>query len=214
MVVVVVSFQDSVRYMFICLVEDSFCFAHHFLVVTLYCSQGGVLVAVDIISTVQISNVTDISIMADKVKLAGWVSQMNMTSITHMMSFMDEVSVVLIIMSCSFSTPHPTKSILLILLCFSGGRRGPFMGGHYPSAGGSSSRPYIDGPWHGAPDRGYGMHIPPRRLPYSPEGHFGRLPMGGHFDRPPMGGHFDEPYFYDDNTQGIKRPFHMRVSFP
>lgn len=109
-----------------------------------------------------------------------------------------------------------------------GGRRGPFMGGHYPSAGGSSSRPYIDGPWNGAPDRGYGMHIPPRRLPYSPEGHFGRLPMGGHFDRPPMGGHFDrppmgghfdrppmgghfdEPYFYDDNTQGIKRPFHMR----
>ncbi|CAL9027199.1 unnamed protein product [Prunus brigantina] len=91
-----------------------------------------------------------------------------------------------------------------------GGRRGPFMGGHYPSAGGSSSRPYIDGPWHGAPDRGYGMHIPPRRLPYSPEGHFGRPPMGGHFDRPPMGGHFDEPYFYDDNTQGIKRPFHMR----
>lgn len=93
----------------------------------------------------------------------------------------------------------------------SGGRRGSFRGGHFSSGGGSavhspSSRPYVDRSWHGAPDGGRGMPAPFRRHPYSPE---------GHFDGPHMGGHFDEPYFYDerDRTQGMKRPFDMRVSF-
>ncbi|KAB2618150.1 nucleolin-like [Pyrus ussuriensis x Pyrus communis] len=86
-----------------------------------------------------------------------------------------------------------------------GGRRGSFRDGRYGFGGGASvaappSRPYTDRPWHDAPDRGYGMHIPPRRHPYSP----------GQFDGPFMGGHFDEPYFYNDNAHGIKRPFHMR----
>ncbi|KAM1426061.1 hypothetical protein TB2_017967 [Malus domestica] len=86
-----------------------------------------------------------------------------------------------------------------------GGRRGSFRDGRYGFGGGAPvaappSRPYTDRTWHDAPDRGYGMHIPPRRHPYSP----------GQFDGPFMGGHFDEPYFYNDNAHGIKRPFHMR----
>ncbi|KAM1156213.1 hypothetical protein ACFX13_027592 [Malus domestica] len=88
-----------------------------------------------------------------------------------------------------------------------GGRRGSFRGGRYGFDGGAPvaappSRPYTNRPWHDAPDRGYGMHIPPRMHPYS---------LGpGHLDGPFMGVHFDDPYFYDDNTHGIKRPFHMR----
>ncbi|XP_070668736.1 uncharacterized protein [Malus domestica] len=88
-----------------------------------------------------------------------------------------------------------------------GGRRGSFRDGRYGFGGGAPvaappSRPYTDRTWHDAPDRGYGMHIPPRRHPYSP----------GQFDGPFMGGHFDEPYFYNDNAHGIKRPFHMRYN--
>lgn len=66
------------------------------------------------------------------------------------------------------------------------------------------SRPNLDRPWHGAPDRGRGMHFPSQRQPYSPE---------GHFDRHAIGGHFDSPYHYDENGHGMKRPFYMTVSF-
>lgn len=84
-----------------------------------------------------------------------------------------------------------------------GGRRDSFRGGNYASGVGAAvaapSRPNHDRTWHGAPDRGRGMHAPSRRQPYSPEGRLDR----------PFGRHFDDPYLYDDNAHGMKRPFYM-----
>lgn len=80
-------------------------------------------------------------------------------------------------------------------------------GGHYAGSRGAAfagpSRPYHDRAWYGIPDGGPIEPIPPRR-PYSP---------GGQFDMPFMGRHFDDPYLYDDNMQGMKRPFYMTVRF-
>ncbi|KAK3413829.1 hypothetical protein EUGRSUZ_I02363 [Eucalyptus grandis] len=85
-----------------------------------------------------------------------------------------------------------------------GGRRGISRAGHYMSGHhapvGPSSRPPIDRSWHGYPDRGPGMHLPSRRLPYSPEEQYNR-----HFE----GRQFDDPYFYDSGAHGLKRPFPM-----
>ncbi|KAF3973334.1 hypothetical protein CMV_003240 [Castanea mollissima] len=84
-----------------------------------------------------------------------------------------------------------------------GGRRNSFRGGNYASGSGSTvaapSRSNLDRPWHGAPDRGRGMHVPSRRQPYSPEGRLDR----------PFGRHYDDPYLYDDHSHGMKRPFYM-----
>lgn len=44
------------------------------------------------------------------------------------------------------------------------------------------------------------MHLPSRRLPYSPEEQYNR-----HFE----GRQFDDPYFYDSGAHGLKRPFPM-----
>ncbi|KAH1151259.1 hypothetical protein GYH30_044976 [Glycine max] len=83
------------------------------------------------------------------------------------------------------------------------GPQGAVRGGHYAGSRGAAfagpSRPYHDRAWYGIPDGGPSEPIPPRR-PYSP---------GGQFDMPFMGRHFDDPYLYDDNMQGMKRPFYM-----
>ncbi|XP_056169644.1 uncharacterized protein LOC115684686 isoform X2 [Syzygium oleosum] len=85
-----------------------------------------------------------------------------------------------------------------------GGRRGISRAGHYMSGRhvpvGTSSRPPIDRLWRGYPDRGPGMHLPSRPLPYSPEEQYNR-----HFD----GRQFDDPYFYESGAHGLKRPFPM-----
>ncbi|XP_048128146.1 nucleolin-like isoform X1 [Rhodamnia argentea] len=85
-----------------------------------------------------------------------------------------------------------------------GGRRGISRGGHYMSGRhvpvGTSSRPPIDRPWRGYPDRGPGMHLPSRRLPYSPEEQY-----NAHFE----GRQFDDHHFYDSGAHGLKRPFPM-----
>ncbi|KAI9109630.1 hypothetical protein K1719_019260 [Acacia pycnantha] len=84
-----------------------------------------------------------------------------------------------------------------------GERMIPLRGGHYAGTQGAAvagpSRPYLDRPWYGTPERGPGEPIPPR-MPFSPE---------GQFDRPFMGRHIDDPYRYEDSVHGMKRPFYM-----
>ena len=157
------------------------------------------MIAVDNLSIMQISNVTDIILIVDVVKLAGWVS-MNMTMIIHMLSFVEEVIIVLMIMFCSFQLPFP-YIVLISVMQTSGAGRGFFRGGQFSSGGGSgvassSPRPYVDRSLHGAPDRGQGMPIaaPLRRHHNSPQGHFDGPPSRGHFDGPHLRGNFDGPH--------------------
>ncbi|KAF5735967.1 putative RNA binding protein [Tripterygium wilfordii] len=90
-----------------------------------------------------------------------------------------------------------------------GGRRGSFRGGyHVPSRGGNvagPSRSYYERPWHAASDIEPEEQIPFRRNPFPP---------GQAFNRPFTGRHFDDPYFYNDGSPGMKRPFYLRDPDP
>lgn len=87
---------------------------------------------------------------------------------------------------------------------------GPHTRGHF---NGTHTRSHFDGPHMGGHVDGphMGGHFDGPHL----GGNFDRQHVGDHFDGPHMGGRFDEPSFYGerDRTQGMKRPFHMRVSF-
>ncbi|KAK6924467.1 RNA recognition motif domain [Dillenia turbinata] len=86
------------------------------------------------------------------------------------------------------------------------GGRGAFRGAHQAFGGGSGpSRPYMDGLFHDATERGPGGHFLPGRQPFSPE---------ADLSRPFVGGHFDDYHSYDGSSHGTKRPFYMTEQDP